>query len=225
MGCIMSKCLNCKIEILDETERCPLCHSILEQTEDLENMYPEVHYRFRRLDFISRLYLFIALLLEAIFIFINYTHFDGVWWCIIHGLILLYGYVVLRYAVIGKSGYRSKSIILTALFVISAVGIDLIYGYQGWSLDYMLPLAILSMDIAIIVLMIYNSRNWQSYICFQLFLVLCSIVPIILYLIGLEKQFYLAVLPMAVSASLFIGTMILGDRRARTELKRRFHVN
>ena len=70
----MSKCLNCKIEILDETERCPLCHSILEQTEDLENMYPEVHYRFRRLDFISRLYLFIALLLEAIFIFINYLY-------------------------------------------------------------------------------------------------------------------------------------------------------
>ena len=221
----MSKCLNCKIEILDETERCPLCQSILEQTEDLENMYPEVRYRFRRMDFISRLYLFIAILMEGVFIFINYMNYEGIWWCVIHGLILLYGYIVLRYAVIEKSGYRSKAIILTLLFILSAIGIDLIYGYQGWSLDYLLPLAILSMDVAIVILMIYNSRNWQSYICIQIFLVLCSIIPIILYLLGLEKHFYMAVLPMIVSGTLFLGTMILGDRRARTELKRRFHVN
>ena len=44
-------------------------------------------------------------------------------------------------------------------------------------------------------------------------------------LLGLEKQINLAILPMAVSAALFLGTIILGDRRARTELKRRFHVN
>ena len=100
MGCIMSKCLNCKIDILDETERCPLCHSILKQTEDLENMYPEVRYRFRRMDFISRLYLFIAIIVESILFGINIFYFEGIWWFIISGLVLLYGYVVLRYAVI-----------------------------------------------------------------------------------------------------------------------------
>ena len=36
----MSKCHKCKIEVLDETEICPLCRSVLEQTEELENMYP-----------------------------------------------------------------------------------------------------------------------------------------------------------------------------------------
>lgn len=221
----MSKCLNCKIEILDETERCPLCHSILQQTEDLENMYPEVRYKFQRMDFFSRLYLFIAILLEGAFFAINLMNFEGIWWCVIHGLVLLYGYIVLRYAVIGRSGYRSKAIILTLLFVLSTLGIDLIYGYQGWSLDFMLPLAIIAMDIAIIVLMIYNRRNWQSYICIQLFLVICSIIPIVLYLIGIGKYINLAVLPMIVSGALFLGTMILGDRRARTELKRRFHVD
>ena len=32
----MSKCRNCNVEILDETEFCPLCHSVLEQTEELD---------------------------------------------------------------------------------------------------------------------------------------------------------------------------------------------
>lgn len=221
----MSKCLNCKIDILDETERCPLCQSILKQTEELENMYPEVRYRFRRLDFISRFYLFLALILEAVLFSINYFNFNGVWWSIITGLVLLYGYVVLRYAVIGKSGYRSKSIILTLVFILTAIAIDITTGYRGWSLDYILPLAIILMDIAILILMFFNRQNWQSYICFQLLMVCCSLVPIGLYLLGIEKQINMAVLPMALSVTLFLGTMILGDRRARTELKRRFHVN
>ena len=221
----MSKCLNCKIEILDETERCPLCHSILEQTESLENMYPEVHYRFRRMDFISRLYLFLAILIEAALIELNIFHYNGIWWSVIPGLILLYGYLVLRYAVIGRSGYRSKSFILTLVFVLSAIAADLVTGYKGWSLDYLLPLAIILMDVSILILMIYNRRFWQSYIIVQLFMVICSIVPIALYLLGLEKQMNMAFLPMMVSGSLFIGTMILGERRAWTELKRIFHVN
>lgn len=225
MGCIMSKCLNCKIDILDETERCPLCHSILKQTEELENMYPEVRYRFRRMDFISRLYLFLAIIIEGILVGINIVHFNEVWWCIITGLILLYGYVVLRYAVIGRSGYRSKSFIMTLVFVLSAIAVDIVTGYKGWSLDYLLPSAIILMDIAILILMIYNRQFWQSYIIVQIFMVLCSLVPIILYLIGLEKQINMALLPMIVSATLFTGTMILGERRAWTELKRRFHVN
>ena len=225
MGCIMSKCLNCKIDILDETERCPLCHSILKQTEDLENMYPEVRYRFRRMDFISRLYLFIAILIEAILVGINIMNYNGIWWFIITGLVLLYGYIVLRYAVIGKSGYRSKSMILILLFIILSIVIDYVSGNKGWALDYLLPLAIIGTDIALIVLMIYNRKNWQSYICLQLLMVLCSLIPIALYLLGLEKQINLAILPMAVSAALFLGTIILGDRRAHTELKRRFHMN
>ena len=37
----MSRCKQCNIEVLDETERCPLCHSVLEPTIEVENMYPE----------------------------------------------------------------------------------------------------------------------------------------------------------------------------------------
>ena len=80
------------------------------------------------------------------------------------------------------------------------------------------------MDITIMVLMYYNSRNWQSYIMWQILTVLCSLLPIILYLTGLERNVCMAYLPMVLSGSLFLGTMIIGDRRAMQELKRRFHI-
>ena len=34
----MSRCKQCNIEILEPTERCPLCNSVLEKSEDLEAM-------------------------------------------------------------------------------------------------------------------------------------------------------------------------------------------
>ena len=227
MGCIMAKCKNCNIEILDETVSCPLCRSILQPTVDVENMYPDVRLMMRKFTLTARIYLFVALMLEALLFAVNWITFDEtqIWWSAITGLIFLYGFVVLRYAIIGKSGYKGKVILLSLIAVLSAVAIDLVTGYRGWSVDYVLPAGILFMDVVIIGLMIYNKRNWQSYMMWQILTILFSLIPIGLYIKGLERNEYLAFLPMAASAALFLGTLIIGDRRARTELKRRFHLN
>ena len=47
----MSRCHKCKVEILDETEICPLCRSVLEQNEELENMYPNARLKTQKLLF------------------------------------------------------------------------------------------------------------------------------------------------------------------------------
>ena len=97
-------------------------------------------------------------------------------------------------------------------------------GYNGWSVDYVISSGILAVDIGIIVLMICNHRNWQSYIMWQLFMILCSAIPLVLYITGIEKLFIMAVLPAFVSIFLFLGTLLIGGRRAVVELKRRFHI-
>ena len=102
--------------------------------------------------------------------------------------------------------------------------IDWALGYNGWSFNYVLPSGIILLDVAIVVLMIVNSRNWQSYIMWQIFMILCSFVPIILYLTGIIYVPYLALAALGTSVFLFLGTLIIGDRRARVELKRRFHI-
>ena len=37
----MSKCKNCNVEILDDSQICPLCHSVLEEGEEGHNTYPD----------------------------------------------------------------------------------------------------------------------------------------------------------------------------------------
>lgn len=220
----MSRCKQCNVEILDETERCPLCHSVLEKTVEVENMYPNVRTMTRRLALLSRIYLFVAILVEALLIYLNVLNDSEMFWSAIPGLAMLYGYLVLRYAILGKSGYKGKIIVLTLIAILMVVAIDFVVGYRGWSVNYALPSAILLVDAGILILMCINRRNWQSYMMWQIFMILCSVVPLVLYAVGIVTAPLLALLAFAVSAALFLGTLIIGDRRARTELRRRFHV-
>ena len=220
----MSRCKQCNVEILDETERCPLCHSVLEKTVEVENMYPNVRTMTRRLALLSRIYLFVAILVEALLIYLNVLSDSEMFWSAIPGLAMLYGYLVLRYAILGKSGYKGKIIVLTLIAILMVVAIDFVVGYRGWSVNYALPSAILLVDAGILVLMCINRRNWQSYMMWQIFMILCSVVPLVLYAVGIVTAPILALLAYAFSTALFLGTLIIGDRRARTELRRRFHV-
>ena len=220
----MSRCKQCKIEILDETERCPLCHSVLEPTIEVENMYPDVRVKRRRMMILSRIYLFVAIVVEALLIAVNhYGKFETAW-SLMTGLALLYVYLVIRFAILGKTGYISKTIVLTAMAILMLVAIDFLSGYRGWSVRYVFPAAIICIDAVILILMIVNRRNWQSYIMWQIFMILCSIVPMILYFVGVIAVPYLALAALGTSVFLFLGTVLIGDRKARVELKRRFHV-
>ena len=220
----MSRCKQCNVEILDETERCPLCHSVLEKTVEVENMYPNVRTMTRGLALLSRIYLFVAILVEALLIYLNVLSDSEMFWSAIPGLAMLYGYLVLRYAILGKSGYKGKIIVLTLIAILMVVAIDFVVGYRGWSVNYALPSAILLVDAGILILMCINRRNWQSYMMWQIFMILCSVVPLVLYAVGIVTAPILALLAFAFSTALFLGTLIIGDRRARTELRRRFHV-
>lgn len=220
----MSKCRNCNVEILDETEFCPLCHSVLEQKEAMENMYPDARLKTQKMLFVTRLYLFCAIVVEFLLVWIDFAGENQVHWSILVGLGLFYVYTVLRYAVLGKSGYRAKTIVLVLLAVLLTVVIDFITGYRGWSVDYVATSSILFVDLTIFILMFCNHRNWQSYLMWQIIMIVFSLIPATLYWIGLEHNFYMAFLPLIVSVFLFVGTWMIGGRRASQELYRRFHI-
>lgn len=220
----MSKCRQCNIEVLDETQRCPLCGSVLEPTVEVENMYPNIRLKSRKLVFISRLYLFCAIAIEIFLI--NLCMFSDVQSLvyIISGLVLLFGYIVIRYAILGTSGYIAKTVVLTIIAVIMLVAIDFSVGYNGWSVNYAFPAGILLIDAGTLVLMAVNNKNWQSYIMLQIFMVLCSIMAIILNFVHIVTNPIVSIVALNVSVILLLGTIIIGGRRSRVELKRRFHI-
>ena len=104
------------------------------------------------------------------------------------------------------------------------VAVDFSVGYNGWSVNYVFPSGILLIDVGIVVCMFINRKNWQSYLMVQIFMVLCSAVTILLSLVQIITDSMLSVIALNVSVILLLGTLIIGGRRARVELKRRFHI-
>lgn len=227
----MRTCRTCHVTIKDQTLVCPLCHSVLEtdretpeEKEHEPGMYPDVKDVSRMLNFVVKLYLFLSIVVEAGLVAINAVFYSGMWWSLICGVGILYFYITLRYSIQKRTGY--KRIILTQIIggVLLTVAIDVIVGYRGWSVNYVVPSAILLIDLAIIILMLVNIQYWQSYILLQLLTILLSLVALIFWWTGIITHPAVTIVAAAVSAVLFVGTLIFGDRRAKSELKRRFHV-
>lgn len=224
MWSVMSRCRQCNVEIKDETHLCPLCHCVLEPGEESRNTYPDVRFRTKRLMLAGRIYLFTAILAGVLLGVINYKCYGGIWWSVIAMAALAYLYLILRFIALENAGYRVKSSVLTLCGISMIVLIDFVLGYRGWSVNYVIPGGILLIDVGIVVLMIVNARNWQSYLLFQISVILCSLVPLIFWRFQIVTDPILSIVAFGVSVFLFLGTVIIGDRRARTELKRRFHV-
>lgn len=187
-------------------------------------MYPDIRMRTRKLVMISRFYLFFAIVAEIILVNVS-LFFD--WSSIVYlinGMIFFYGYMVIRYAILGKSGYIAKTVVLTALALAMLVAADFAVGYNGWSVNYVLPSGILLIDAGVVLMMAVNRKNWQSYMMLELFMVLCGGVMLLLYLFGIVTSPVMSSVAFNVSVILFLGTVIIGGRRARVELKRRFHI-
>jgi hypothetical protein len=187
-------------------------------------MYPDASTAQKTLRFALKLYAFLAILLQAGLVAINYFYYRGVWWSVISGIAIIYLYFTLRYSIIKNSGYQwtiiTQTIGMAALCVIT----DLMLGYQGWSTNLVAPIMILLLNLIIIILMLGNREYWYSYILFQLFAVVLSVVLLILWERSFITSPILTIIAACVSGVLFLGTFILGDREAKNELKRRFRV-
>lgn len=221
----MSRCRQCNVEILDETERCPLCDSVLEYTEEMENMYPNAKVQTRKWVFLSKVYLFTAILLEVILFGINFVDKYKIGWSLVAGLGLLYGYLVIRLAILGRAGHKLKIVLLSAIAIVMMILADFVIGYDGWSVNYAFPSCVIILDLGIAVLMLVNRRNWQSYIMWQILMLLVSGGMILLFVFGIITEPHVMGVAVLFSVFLFLGTLILGDRRARVEVHRRFHIN
>lgn len=221
----MSKCIRCNVKINDETELCPLCHQVLESDNGVQmDKYPDARIVTRRFRLFENIVLFLSIVAIFVVFVIDYLMSGHLEWSLIVFLAVVYGNVVLRLSILGKTGYMFKTVwsIISALCFLGLI--DYMTGYKGWSANYVFPSAIIGSCVGVLVLMIVNNRNWQSYMMFQIFQMLLSVSGMIMWGMGIITFPLLTLIALGCSVLLFLGTLIIGDQRARTELKRRFYV-
>ena len=223
------RCNKCQLVILDDTDRCPLCHSVLDSREVEEELpvsmsYPDVFYKVKKFTIFMRILLTLAFITTMVAVFVNYQLGHKKWWSLIVGMGMFFLYAELHLFSNPNAGYLKRinlTLILTLLYLVL---IDLVVGFAGWSVNYCLPGALISANIIVIILMIVNRRNWASYMLYQIATILAGFVPILLIRLGLVTKPLLSEVAFLSSVSVFLGTVIIGGGEARTELQRRFHI-
>lgn len=231
----MNYCSNCKVTVLDERNICPLCHKMLEETDEERAKqitvrygtaagYPNVRNRERRIRFFMRLMLFCFFLGDAAAVLVNAVFTPDMYWSAIVGIALLYTYLFVVYWIRHDAGAAFKvgsQIFFTMALLIL---IDHMTGNHGWAIEWAVPGLILLGDGMVFFFMMLNRQNWYSYLALLLLMVVCSGVIILLYMTHHIQNLVLPVICALVSGVYLAATILFGDRQFKRELKRRFHV-
>ena len=221
----MGYCENCKITILDNTEFCPLCHSGLKKREDTISStgYPDVLLKKKKVAIFFNITLFITVATFILNFFLNSILKFDLNWLYIFSASLLYAVVGLR-QIATEAGYIKTIFYYMIGAVILVVFIDAVTGFYRWSVNFVLPGAMLVMDLVFIILMCVNNRNWQGYMLYQIFMIVLGFIPIVLIENGVVTHPLVSEIAFLSAVIVFLGTLIIGGHNAREELKRRFHI-
>lgn len=220
----MKKCNFCNVKIIDETDHCPLCGSVLEGNDPGENRFPDVLKKEKAISFVFRLILFISIVAIVACVAINYITGQSTKWSFIVATSFLYALIILYMFVRENAGYRVRVFSICAAGLLHVMVIDYILGAKRWSVNYVFPSLIIFLVIAVIILMIVNHRNWQSYILILFLLVLISSISLVLYKLNIVTNPHMSLIAFCFSLTVTIGTLILGGPRVKNELYRRFHI-
>lgn len=231
----MNRCRQCNVTISDNTNICPLCHCVVDKADDggshcgpvmrvRENEYPDVWLAERKVKLACNIGLFAILLVSATLAGLNYAFYAGSLWSVLPIAAMAYAYTVFRLVAVSRRGYRSKILISLLLAVLLVLLIDAETGFAKWSLNFVLPGSILLVDLVILILMLVNLKNWQSYIIMQIGILAFCLIPMLLWILQIITNPVLSIIALGVTLFLFLGTVIVGDRTARAELHRRFHI-
>ncbi len=223
----MSKCLRCKVDILDDTMMCPLCRGVVEKSPvdgDRAGFYPDIYPTLKRMQFVRKLVVFSSVLIECVLILINYLTYNGIKWALVTGVGLAYACFTLIYSFQQNKSIQRKLLVQLVIAFFAFVIVDATIGYKGWSITLAIPSAVMVVEVTLIVLMIINHKNWQNYLFASVMLCLISVIMLVLSLVGITEFNLLSIIAVAATGLLVLGTLVFGDKRAENELKRRFHI-
>lgn len=220
----MAYCKYCKVEISDPTNRCPFCQNVLTGKDGNIERYPDIRMKEKTYKLILNLFFFLTICACIIMVAINFLYYQGSYWSILPIGITIYTWFGLKYCIFHNINLGAKVMLELILTQALLIFIDWRTGYSGWSFNYAMPALILIADAAIVILMIANFMNWQSYVLYQLQLLGFSLLPIFLYVKGMITRPIPMMIAAVISIIMLTGTMIFGNKKAKDELLRRFHI-
>lgn len=211
------------MKIENELKRCPLCGEVLDSLESEEvRDYPIQFAKKRRVP-IRKLIIFMSIAI------ISYSFIIGIFQDFNWNWILIISCSTIYLAISVILGLRVKKNIgpniLTHVFLGTtfAIILDYLFGYQGWALSFIFPLALMSGNSVFTLLIILRPKRFADFASYQLLLGGIGVFLLLLVYFNLIPFPSVAVVGGYYSLITCVGMFTFADRKVIHELKKKFH--
>lgn len=228
----MKMCRKCQLEILDESSTCPLCHAVLTdegheeaaQVHAKANGYPEVALTTDGYHTLYRIMLFVSIIIVSLSVIANYIFYNGMLWSLLSVAIVLYSFTIVRHAIIHGIHLSSKIMVQALSSAIVVVIVDVIIGYSGWSMNYIVPQITIAANVGIFVLLIISKLDWNRFVWQLIGMGILGLIPLLFWIIGIVTHPLMSIIAAGISSFIVLFTLVFGDKSVKTEVIRRFHI-
>ncbi len=219
----MKHCKQCGVTVRGTAVRCPLCQKPLEGPPT-QDAYPAIPTLQKQFGLFFRLLTFGAVCAAVICVAVNLLVPAEIFWAAfaLLGIVCLWLTVTLGI----KKRHKIASNITWQVVLVSLLSIvwDMVTGWHGWSIDYVVPIVCGAAMLAVFLLTrILRLSAGDSLFCLLLDILFC-LVPLLFYLTGTLGVILPSILCVALSIISLTALLVFEGRSIRAELSRRFHL-
>lgn len=224
----MKKCNKCNITIETNQLYCPLCHQTLEgKTDDkFKEVYPEYISISKKVgNTLRKILMSFSIVSTLVLVLINFLTFDGQYWALIPIGAILYFWLLVRVGVLSKRNVAFRIAFLSVL----AIGLLILIDYNsepfndGWSINYLMPLMLLSSNLAISTMMWIKRLYYRDYFFYLLIVIIFSLVPLVLAYFDVVTVLWPSLVAFATAIAVIVFLFVFFPKSIKEEIRKRFH--
>ena len=220
----MLYCDKCGVKVAGNPDSCPLCGGGLSGLAESSAVYPQIRPKKRRSLFAVRAGLLLTVTAAVVCVIVDYSANKRLGWS---SYILGIGTAFwIAFALAARHRGSTAKCIFFSVFSVVPVSLlwDLIIGYRGWSLDFVLPICCFAAAPSIIIAARSMKLAIEQYIYYLILSILCGFVPIIFLLTGVTRFAPLSLACIGLSIVLTAALIIFEGRALKEEIIRRTHL-
>lgn len=222
----MNRCPNCNVNVYNNHAHCPLCNTELSKKESSSKEYIKYKYGETSKKLWQRKIVRLALvLMPLLLLLINIFTYRLIpyWWSVVLIVGSLYTALFLGNTLNPRRPLGSRIILNYLLLFLWCLVIELSLGFQGWSLEYILPLSGVVASIVCVVDLFRNKHLYEELIVYILLMILIDLVPSLIIVFRRPYVMWPTLLAFAVSILMIIIMLIYNRSEFKNEIKKRTH--
>ena len=186
-------------------------------------IYPQ-KIKAKKTDKLVKILLLASLAIAILLVIINKLTTPNIPWAALANSGIVYSWITVMYSIKKNVNIAGHVLVQTIAIAILTFYIDYKLGGKGWSLSISIPIIIMIANMTMLVLTIVSHKKYIKYAIYQVIILCCSILPVILMTENIIQNKILSMIAIGISGINLLLTLILSAKDVREAMIMKFHM-